>query len=879
MIFIQNKSIKVKLLIIILGVSLLSIFIGFTLNIIRETSSLRNSMISQTMMTAKLVSEYCITPLDFGYRDEAEANLSKLARTPSILNGLIYDAQGDLFASFNRIDLDQAPTLPVGGDKSWFEQNWLHLFQSIDYNDEQKGTIYLRVSTAQLSKDLRKNLFAILGIGLGVMVLAYIFASRMQKIISSPILDLADFSEKISREGDYTIRITREGSDEINTLYASFNNMLEQIHNRESERDIAEEEKTRLTGIIENTSDLVSMSGIDGNLVYMNQAGRNMLGWSPDAGLAVKSIPEIHPEWAYQIIKNVGIPTAFEKGFWQGETAILASNGVDIPVLQVIISHRSSSGKFKYLSTIMHNISDRKKAEEALRTSEEKHRQLVENLGKEYFFFTHDDSGKMNYVSPSVKDMLGYEPETFKNDYLIFVTQNPINEILEKKLQACLDGRKQAPYQIEMVHASGKTRWLEVTEGPVYSVFGDVVAVEGIAHDITEQKKVEDALKKAQGYISNIIDSMPSMIIGVDPQGIVTQWNNEAQRVTGITVTDAIGQPLEKMISRLTVQMERVQLAIQHREIQSDLQNVNSDDNIVKYEDVTIYPLIGNGVEGAVIRIDDVTEKVRMEKMMIQSEKMLSVGGLAAGMAHEINNPMAGILQTSNVLANRLSSTSKIVENAKAAESVGTTIEVIQKYMEIRGIPNMLKAISESGNRVSAIVNNMLSFARKSDELISSIDMSEMLDRTLVLAGTDYDLKKQYDFKQIKIIKDYQKDLPLVPGEEAKIQQVFLNIFRNGAQAMQTAGTTNSAFSIRTYHEREHNRVCIEISDNGPGMNELTRAHVFEPFFTTKPVGVGTGLGMSVSYFIITENHSGEIMVESQPGEGATFIIRLPIQR
>ena len=117
-----------------------------------------------------------------------------------------------------------------------------------------------------------------------------------------------------------------------------------------------------------------------------------------------------------------------------------------------------------------------------------------------------------------------------------------------------------------------------------------------------------------------------------------------------------------------------------------------------------------------------------------------------------------------------------------------------------------------------------------------------------------------------------------MPCEGAKIQQVLLNVFRNGAQAMQEEGVENPVFIVRTKFEKERQMVCMEIEDNGPGMDEKTRKRIFEPFYTTKPSGVGTGLGLSVSYFIITENHGGEMSVESTLGSGAKFIIRLPLE-
>ncbi|ACN14831.1 sensory box histidine kinase [Desulforapulum autotrophicum HRM2] len=398
--------------------------------------------------------------------------------------------------------------------------------------------------------------------------------------------------------------------------------------------------------------------------------------------------------------------------------------------------------------------------------------------------------------------------------------------------------------------------------------------------DITERKRVEKELHHLRNYLSNIIDSMPSVLIGVDAHGKVTQWNKKAEQATGISSDAAQSQMLSVVFPQLISQMGIITESIKTREIKQELKRPRHLEGNTRFEDVTIYPLIANGVEGAVIRVDDVTEKLSMEKMIVQSEKMLSLGGLAAGMAHEINNPLAGMIQTANVMANRLGGRIDIPANVKAAKASGTTVEAIQKFMEARGIMAMIDTINASGKRAAEIVNNMLSFARKSDAYVSSYHLADLLDKTLELAGSDYDLKKHYDFKTIEIIKKYEADLPMVPCEGNMIQQVLLNVLRNGAQAMQERrGTPNQGcprFIFRLMREIKTNMLRIEIEDNGPGMDEATSKRIFEPFFTTKPVGVGTGLGLSVSYFIITESHGGKMSVESNPGSGTKFIIQLP---
>ncbi len=400
-----------------------------------------------------------------------------------------------------------------------------------------------------------------------------------------------------------------------------------------------------------------------------------------------------------------------------------------------------------------------------------------------------------------------------------------------------------------------------------------------LSREVLERKQAEDELRHLQNYLTNIIDSMPSVLVGVDASGRVTQWNKTAEQTTGIAAASAQGENLSHVFPQMAKDMGKILESIRTRESRHEQKKI-SVQNGTFYQDVTIYPLIANGIEGAVIRIDDVSEKVRMEEMMIQSEKMLSVGGLAAGMAHEINNPLAGMMQTANVMANRLGKEPGLPANLKAAETAGTTMTAVTAFMHTRGILRMLDTINDSGRRIADIVNNMLSFARKSDAQISSQDLSELMDKTLELAATDYDLKKHYDFKQIEIKKEYEDGLPAIPCEGAKIQQVLLNLLRNGAQAMQDYNSENKKpwLIIRIFHDKTDEMVCIEIEDNGPGIEASIRNRIFEPFFTTKPAGVGTGLGLSVSYFIVTENHGGEMTVESQPGISTIFIVKLPVK-
>ncbi len=383
-------------------------------------------------------------------------------------------------------------------------------------------------------------------------------------------------------------------------------------------------------------------------------------------------------------------------------------------------------------------------------------------------------------------------------------------------------------------------------------------------------------LIQLQSLMENVINSMPSILIGVDADGRVLQWNQEASRVSGCTAEEAKGQVLQQVFPSLHRQLERVQIAIGMRQVQQDWRvQLTAADGKQFLTDMTVYPLLTNGVNGAVIRVDDVTDRVRLEEVMVQTEKMLSVGGLAAGMAHEINNPLAGILQNLQVVLNRLTMPQQ--KNLDVAAAFGMQFEAIEAYMEKRGILGMVRTAMENGRRAAGIVDNILSFSRQGESKKSPRDLAELLESTIVLLNNDLNLERGYDFRKVEIVREFEAGLPDVPCEETKIQQVLLNILRNGAQEMESHnGDHPCRFILRL--KRCGDMAQITICDNGPGMSEEVRRRVFEPFFTTREVHGGTGLGLSVSYFIITEQHHGELRVEAVPGEGSCFVIRLPFE-
>lgn len=269
----------------------------------------------------------------------------------------------------------------------------------------------------------------------------------------------------------------------------------------------------------------------------------------------------------------------------------------------------------------------------------------------------------------------------------------------------------------------------------------------------------------------------------------------------------------------------------------------------------------------------DITEHKKMQEMMVQTEKMISVGGISAGIAHEINNPLGIILQAVQTLAQRMRP--DFSKNRDVAMSMGLDLELLEKYSQARKLNMFIADIESAALRAASIIRHMLDFSRLSQSHRLSCSLPVIIDKALALASNDFDLKKSFDFKKISIIKNYFDPLPDIECTETDIEQVVLNLLRNSAQAM---GVDCEAPRIEIRLSFQGDWLRLEIGDNGPGIPADVQRRIFEPFFTTKAPGVGTGLGLSVSYFIITNGHGGKMSVQSTPGNGTVFVIELPVR-
>jgi len=392
--------------------------------------------------------------------------------------------------------------------------------------------------------------------------------------------------------------------------------------------------------------------------------------------------------------------------------------------------------------------------------------------------------------------------------------------------------------------------------------------------EVQVRSKIEKKLTGFQNYLNSIIDSMPSALIALDEHLFVAQWNQEASALSGTPLDEALNQPVFLAFPLLKPYLKQIKHTAEQHAVEK-IERVTwpkGEEN--RHYALTFYPLMGGGGRGVVIRIDDITQRLTMEELMVQSEKMLSVGGLAAGMAHEINNPLGAILHNVQNIRRRLSP--DLAKNLEAAEQVGVGLEAVNGYLRAREVPTLLDGIQQAGSRAAKIVSHMLSFSRLSNRQLAPCHLPVLIDQAVEIAGNDFDLAEGFDFKSIAIVRDFDPRLGPVPATANELEQVLLNLLKNAAQAIhQREDDVEGRIQLRTRLNPPWAEIQVE--DNGGGMPENVRKRIFEPFFTTKEVGQGTGLGLSVSYFIVTNNHKGQMEVHSKPGHGTCFTLRLPL--
>jgi len=548
-----------------------------------------------------------------------------------------------------------------------------------------------------------------------------------------------------------------------------------------------------------------------------------------------------------------------------------------------------ASGKVVAAVETLHDITDRKRAEESLRLFS----QAVEQSGSSIVIT--DPMGTIQYVNERFCEATGYtREEAAGNNPRVLKSGEQPAELYTELWQTITAGHKWHG-ELHNKRKDGSLFWELVTISPIMDDSGIITHFLAVKEDITHRKEAERKLLKHQAelqlkheqlshlYIQvergkreweQTLDCIDDIVILVGENGVIRRCNRALLEFTNRDYQSVISSEWHDLFNDVGLDVD---LLIGKS---GELYHQQSG----RWFTVRIYPYAED--KGAVISLHDLTaiklvsdelakayEELKTTHLqLLQQEKMASIGQLAAGVAHEINNPMGFISSNLGTMA-KYSERLKgfIVTQDEALNSIGSpeltaSLADARKRYKIdyllEDIPKLIAESSDGAERVRTIVQNLKSFSRIDDAELKPVDINECLESTISIAWNELKYK-------VTLQKEYG-ELPLVSCYPQQLNQVFLNLLVNGAHAIEKQGE----ITVKTWLDGKH--ACVSISDTGCGIPEEIRSRIFEPFFTTKEVGKGTGLGLSISYEII-QRHNGTIEVASEVGKGTTFTVRLPV--
>jgi len=514
--------------------------------------------------------------------------------------------------------------------------------------------------------------------------------------------------------------------------------------------------------------------------------------------------------------------------------------------------HRNEKGERVRMMGTVSDISERKLMEKVLRESEQRFRLLADNASD--VIWTLDTSGRLNYVSPSVQRLLGYTPADVLSRGMDQILTAASAMAARKRLGGILlklqTGKHvRETFELNYIRKDGWPVWCEVSCSGMFDPSSEFMGIVGVSRDISERKRAEANLQR----LATAIEQARETVVITDTEGTIQYANPAFEKITGYSCAEAVGQNPRVLKSGKhdAAFYQQMWNTLNRGEVWHGRFINKKKDGTLYEEDATISPVRdASGRISSYIAIKlDVTQEVVQEAQLRESQKLESIGTLAGGVAHEINNPINGIMNYAQLIAKRLAADSPLREYATE--------------------------IMKETDRVSLIVRNLLAFARQEKREHELANVSDIVKTSLSLIQT----VMRHD--QITLAVDIPKDLPKVKCHSQQIQQVLMNLLTNARDAL------NEKYP--GYNEEKIIRITaglikkdgkpwirMTVEDRGPGVPQEVGGRIFDPFFTTKLGKGGTGLGLSISHGIV-KDHGGELHFETEIGHHTRFHLDLPV--
>ncbi len=457
--------------------------------------------------------------------------------------------------------------------------------------------------------------------------------------------------------------------------------------------------------------------------------------------------------------------------------------------------------------------------------------------------YVHDLNGRLLYINMPGLKLTQFTRQDLIDGLSVFDLIAPeFNEVVESRIVSA-GAVSRAPYTVEIYTKTGERIPFELTTRCIKRE-GRIVGVVGLAHDLRLARRLENEIHRSNTYIEAIVTHAPLGIVLCDRQCMILDANPMAVTMFGAqSPSDLIGNPLYGLLEGECAPLRDAMMDAIEDELEARVKCTEPTAFKAALNcDIRVVPLKRDMgcVDSLLILMADLTSQFQLQQNLVQSEKLSAIGEIVAGVAHELNNPLTGILGYAQLLM-----------SSKVEPTIHTRLEHITMEAE----------------RCRRIVQNLLSFARHYESEKAVRCVNDILSDTLALR--EYQIR----IDGIELELDFDPNVPNIVADAHELQRVFLNLVNNAQQALASVENRTKRLAIRTSFADGFVQIVFE--DNGPGVPAAIQSKVFDPFFTTKGVGEGTGLGLSVSYGVIRD-HGGRISLSSKEGEGAIFTILLP---
>ncbi len=681
-----------------------------------------------------------------------------------------------------------------------------------------------------------------------------------------------------------TARVCRDEAGNI--IY--FDGLIQDVTDRKAAEQALRDSERKLSAITTAAQDAIVMIDNDGNARFWNPAAERILGYTAaevlgrnlHAIIAPPAYREAHAR-AFEVFRISGHGPAVGRTL---ELTALRKDGEEVPV-ELSLSAVQDGGVWCAIG-IMRDIRRRKQAEEKLRLQNRALEAAANGIA------IIDRTGRITWVNPAFTRLTGYGFDEAIGANPRILKSGVHGEGFYRELWETITAGRVWHGELVNRRKDGTLYAEEMTITPVPDAAGEITHFVAVKQDVTERRRSEDALRREHESRAAILNAISSILIGADQAGTVTLWNMAAEAAFGIPAGQAIGRPLRELPIRWSWPpiLEGVAACLAGRRVHrlDDIRFTRSDGQ-EGFLGVTISPIAGGNdqVSGFLLAGTDITDRRILEAQLSQSQKLESIGQLAAGIAHEINTPTQFVGDNTRFLRDAFGDVQRLLDKYRellaaaqadaALADLAAQVQALQAEVDLdylsAEIPKAVEQSLEGVGRVAKIVRAMKEFSHPGGEEKRSIDLNKAIESTVTVARNEWKYVAELE-------TDLDPSLPPVPCLPGEFNQVILNLIINAAHTIADVvgrgGETKGRIRVTT--RRDGDWVEIRVADTGTGIPEAIRSRVFEPFFTTKEVGKGTGQGLAIAHNVVVKKHGGTISLETEVGKGTTFIIRLPLQ-